>query len=301
MFGENKFLITNSQRFRNENEISVKRLTGKKRWIYVGDSFTFGYGVDNNNCYCSYLSKFFPNIEYVNMGEGGYGCDQMYIQYLRDGIKFEHDVLIFAFITDDFKRMMSNMFNIYPKPYLDVNDSSLEIKNTPVPECSFMLRNFPRFMDVKDQLGLCWLANIISPSIGVHNPGTDRKQIIESDEKFSNIITLIFSNLNKESVKSGRTVLFVHLPQRMDYFNDESLMVRNFLNMNSQKYNWNYLDLIDDFRKIESDSIPLLFIQKDIPGYLGSAGHYTEEENKKIAELIINRIRQNSKISKLLE
>jgi hypothetical protein len=301
MYGKNIALITNSEGFRNSSDIRSNKPIGKKRWIFLGDSFTFGYGVDNDHCYCSYISQLEPQIEYVNMGQGGYGCDQMYLWYLRDGIELDHDVMIFSFITDDFNRMVSDMFYNYPKPYLDIVNNQIEVKNVPVPNRSFIMRNFPRFMEVRDQLGINWLAGKISSSVNISGPGKSGKLVIENNEKFANIITQLFYNLNNELAKNNRVALFIYLPKMSDYNQDESFGYRNFLKERAQQFNWNYLDLIEDFRKIRPDSIPLLFIQKDIPGYLGSVGHYTELGNKVIAELIISKIKQNPKLSAILD
>jgi hypothetical protein len=301
MYGKNIYLITNSERFRNRNEISPVKPAGKKRWIYMGDSFTFGYGVDNDHTYCSYVSKIEPQIEYVNMGQGGYGCDQMYLWYLRDGIKLEHDVMIFSFITDDFNRMVSDMFFNYPKPYLSITNNQLEVKNVPVPERSYLMRNFPRFMEVNDQLGLSWLAGKISSSFRNSGLSQGGKLVIENNEKFSNIITQLCYNLNNELVRNNRVALFIYLPKMTDYNQDESLGYRNFLKERAQQFNWNYIDLVDEFRKISPDSIPLLFIQKDVEGYLGSAGHYTKAGNEAIAKILISKIKQDPKIAGLLE
>ena len=301
MYGRGIFLITNSQGFRNSNDISPKKEPLKKRWIFVGDSFTFGYGVDNDHCYCSCVSEMKPGIEYVNMGQGGYGCDQMYLWYLREGMKLDHDVLVFAFTTDDFNRMRFDKFIKYPKPYLDIVNDQIVEKNVPVPERPFMMRNFPRFVEVKDQLGLGWLAGRIVSSANDQGSENEARAVIDNNDKYEDIIIRVFNNLNNESLKNNRIALFVHLPTYSDYYENTSLKYRDFLRQKAQAFNWNYLDLIDDFRKVRSDSIPFLFIRKDIPGYLYSAGHYSVSGNEVIARLLISRIRQNPKISGILD
>ena len=300
MYGKGIFLKTNSQRFRNSNDVNTKRQPGKKRWIFAGDSFTFGYGVDNDHCFCSKVAELRPEIEYVNMGQGGYGCDQVYIWYMRDGVKLDHDVLVFAFVTDDFNRMRFDKFIKYPKPYLDIENDQVVEKNVPVPERPFLMRNFPRFAEVKDQLGLSWLTGTIASSANNLGYDNETKAVIDNEEKYENIVTHVFNNLNNESLKNNRTTLFVHLPTYSDYYQDVSLKYRDFLRQKAQVFNWNYLDLTDDLRKIRNDSIPLLFIPKDIPGYLYSAGHYTVAGNEVIAKILISKILQNPKISGIL-
>ena len=66
----------------------------------------------------SYSQSLDPRLETLNMGQGGYGVDQAYLWYKRDAAKFEHQVHLLAFITDDFVRMQSDRFRGYGKPVI---------------------------------------------------------------------------------------------------------------------------------------------------------------------------------------
>jgi hypothetical protein len=61
------------------------------------------------------------------MGQGGYGVDQAYLWYKRDGTKIEHNIQLFAFIESDFDRMRSAAFLGYSKPRLTVTGGQLSI------------------------------------------------------------------------------------------------------------------------------------------------------------------------------
>ena len=71
MYGPEKYLRTNSQRFRNNVEFADAPPPDRTRWICAGDSFTLGYGVANDHSWCSLLTSIQPGIEPVNMGQGG--------------------------------------------------------------------------------------------------------------------------------------------------------------------------------------------------------------------------------------
>ena len=43
----------------------------KKRVLLIGDSFTFGWGVELNETWIELLSKTYPDIEFLNLGQGG--------------------------------------------------------------------------------------------------------------------------------------------------------------------------------------------------------------------------------------
>jgi hypothetical protein len=118
MYGSGVYLQTNSQRFRNVRDFDRQVPAGKVRAVCTGDSFTLGYGVSNDNTWCELLTKKDPRFESVNMGQGGYGVDQAYLWYRRDGLALDHDALIFAFIAEDVARVARRTFQGYPKPLL---------------------------------------------------------------------------------------------------------------------------------------------------------------------------------------
>lgn len=83
------------------------------RIIALGDSFTFGYGVDNGQTYPDFLASFFSadnkNTDVVNAGVHGYGSDQAYKFYkTRLFEKIQHDVLIFGINVNDIEDNISN-------------------------------------------------------------------------------------------------------------------------------------------------------------------------------------------------
>ncbi len=74
-----------------------------------------------------------PPLQTVNMGQGGYGVDQDYLWYKRDGVKLDANMLVFAVIAQDFFRMASDNFIGYGKPVLRARDGALVTENVPVP------------------------------------------------------------------------------------------------------------------------------------------------------------------------
>src|SRR5262244_1013414 len=137
MYGPGVYLRTNAQGFRNNHDITTAVPDGKARIICSGDSFTLGFGVDNAHTWCELLSSLEPRLETVNMGQGGYGVDQAYLWYKRDGAKFNHHVHLLAFITGDFSRMKYDSFLGYGKPVLDIENGMLVVKNVPVPRRNY--------------------------------------------------------------------------------------------------------------------------------------------------------------------
>jgi hypothetical protein len=71
MYGPGIYLRTNSEGFRNNHDFDTAVPNGKYRIVCSGDSFTLGYGVDNDHTWCHRLTALDPRLETVNMGQGG--------------------------------------------------------------------------------------------------------------------------------------------------------------------------------------------------------------------------------------
>lgn len=73
---------------------------GKVHIIAVGDSFTFGTGVEYRDCYVEQLETL-TGKPCVSLGIGGYGPGQYTRVLQQDGDKFEADVVLFAIFGND--------------------------------------------------------------------------------------------------------------------------------------------------------------------------------------------------------
>lgn len=85
LYGPGLDLQTNAQGFRERQDTTPAPAPGTTRVFCIGDSFTLGFGVGNDYSWCHYLEGLQPGLETVNMGQGGYGVDQAYLWYKRDG------------------------------------------------------------------------------------------------------------------------------------------------------------------------------------------------------------------------
>lgn len=128
-FGAGKALTFNSNGIRAQSEYSA----AGRRIMMVGDSFTFGHGVGDRDSFPRQLEDA-SQIETMNLGMLGYGLDQAYLAYLRMEPQFEHQVLLFGIITDDFRRLLVDRGGDgYYKPRLAWRDGGLVKVGVPVP------------------------------------------------------------------------------------------------------------------------------------------------------------------------
>jgi hypothetical protein len=103
-----------------------------KKVLFLGDSFCFGEGVDDNETVPAYFEKNFKNVSAINLGIHGYGIDQQYL-YLKESIsKYKPNLVCFIITDNDFRR--NNLdFRDFAKPkYTSINNQVI-LTNNPVP------------------------------------------------------------------------------------------------------------------------------------------------------------------------
>lgn len=272
-------LKTNSQSFRNNKDFNVNIPKGKIRIICSGDSFTLGYGVDNEHTWPEQLASLDKRLETVNIGQDGYGVDQAYLWYMRDGIKLNHDVHILAFITNDFSRMNSDKFCDWCKPLLKVINGKLIVTNVPVPRYSYL---FPQLRDYTDRLTNLKLYELLRSFFRKVLSFLNIKVDLTDDE-VRTIALKVFENLQYVNKEKSSTLILVHLPDYLDFITHESDTWRKWLKVETAKRGIIYVDLIEEFKKLPSGEISLLFrIETD--------GHYTEKGNRIVARMLYEKL-----------
>ena len=282
MYGPGTYLRTNARGFRNDVEFSPPVPAGKIRVICSGDSFTLGYGVSNDRTWCQDLVSLDNRLETVNMGQGGYGVDQAYLWYARDGVALDHDVHIFAFIGTDLRRMSSDTFEGYPKPTLTVRNGSVVTQNVPVPRLGSGGRFAQRLIAFQGLQSVTLLRRILF-SRSAQFTGPDSPAILQTVSK-------IFDDLAALNRKKNSLLIVAFLPTEGEYrLGMPGYITRLKAEVIRKGLTW--IDLVDDFRKLSPGEAGRLFIdEKALPQYRAAAGHYTNEGNAYVAQLIYRKI-----------
>jgi len=128
----------NKAGFRQDADVSPDRRPRSRRILLVGDSFTFGQGVATGERFGEKLSAALPNVEVVNMGLSGTGTDQQFLLYRRDGVKYEPDLVLLCYMTENIRRnataaRLQPDGRMVPKPKFELRDGELVLTNVPVP------------------------------------------------------------------------------------------------------------------------------------------------------------------------
>jgi lysophospholipase L1-like esterase len=101
---EGEFISVNSWGMR-DHEVAKEKTPGLKRIAVIGDSFTFGMGVDLGDTYVKQLERRLRaqgmSVEVLNFGVSGYNMWQYRIVFERRVLAFNPDLIVVGFFLDD--------------------------------------------------------------------------------------------------------------------------------------------------------------------------------------------------------
>ncbi|MEA3506155.1 MAG: hypothetical protein U9R36_01475, partial [Elusimicrobiota bacterium] len=88
--------------------------------LAVGDSFTFGDQVSDNETWPAFLEKM-SGRRVINGGVTGYGADQVFLRMKLLAGKFDPDIIIFGLIAKDIRRCEFSEFAGVKKPFFKLS------------------------------------------------------------------------------------------------------------------------------------------------------------------------------------
>lgn len=140
---EYKVLYKVNSKGLRDTEYSYNKLKGEFRIVCLGDSITFGWGVNAEERFTDVLESYFTNVSVINMGVQGYGLDQELLFLIQEGVKYRPDlILIYVIPHDAIRACYSKMWD-RPKPqFLLTDKNELALSNIPIPKVDvFSFRN----------------------------------------------------------------------------------------------------------------------------------------------------------------
>lgn len=109
----NGMFRANSAGFRANREYAEQTPPGVLRVAAFGDSYTHGDTVANDETWPHLLEQAIPDIEVLNFGVNGYGTDQAYLRYQRDGVRYKPQVVLIGMMVENILRNV----NVYRPAY----------------------------------------------------------------------------------------------------------------------------------------------------------------------------------------
>ncbi len=139
----------NSQGLRADHEYARDPPPGVRRLAAFGDSFTHCSEVSQGDCWAAILERTWPRAEVLNFGVPGYGPDQAWLRYQRDGKPFGVCGVLLGYFVGDIERVVNRF-----RPFIHPDDSVMLSK--------------PRFLLEGDDLTL--LPNPVSSPMQLGDP-----------------------------------------------------------------------------------------------------------------------------------
>jgi hypothetical protein len=126
-WGRAAIAFTNSRGWRDD-EAPFARRPGVRRIVAVGDSFTFGIGVDHGERYTELLERSLPRLEVINLGVNAYGTDQELRALEVEGLRYGPDlVLLQACLVNDLDDICHRRRFGWPRPHYELRDGRLSL------------------------------------------------------------------------------------------------------------------------------------------------------------------------------
>lgn len=198
-YGPGRHKTYNAQGMRATTPYPVEAPDGVYRVICVGDSYTFGTGLGDDETYPERMEQRRPSLETINMAMGAYGVDQAVLWYEHDGAPLEHELVLLAFTDNAYERMpVDALLWVMPKPrFLLSSAGELVLDNVPVPSWGRRgyWRDFPRSTNAY--------------KVG-HRLLDER--FVQADYDAFAVAEKLYRRVAEAAKAKGRHVVLVHLP-----------------------------------------------------------------------------------------
>ncbi len=276
-YGPDTTFTTNAAGFRATEEFTRAVPAGRYRVVALGDSFTMGFGVDDGASYPAQLQTKCPALQAINMGQGGYGVDQDYLWYKRDGVAFDANVLLVAAIAPDFYRMVNDNFIGYSKPMLAREKGALVVKNVPVPANWGSRTTVRRVRTFVDSLAVVKLGKVLAfHTVG---PVADHFYGVVGEEVMATA-GLAFDDLLALSKSRGQQLVLVYLPVQDLLFKEptpEALWMKDY----ARRAQIPFINLVPEFNRLTP---------AQLAGMFRIDNHYTIEGNRLVAQTLLREL-----------
>jgi len=306
----------NTQRVRSLHAYAPHSAAGVVRVAAFGDSFVYGNEVDTKDAWTSIAEQLYPDLEILNYGVGGYGDDQAYLRYVRDGRDLSPSVVILAFMADDLRRLT----NVYRR-FIDDRELALTKPRFFLARNGTLTLQLPPLRDSSDMAQLArnprmalrfgdhdqWYESpvyldplydysatvrlVTTFGIRVYNRFIDRNRLLSGDEfnpssEAFRLQLAIASRFVLEAQQAGQTPLLLMLPDRVSV--QQSRTGRRPV----------YAGLVDSLRGrgLPVADLTSAFLGEgnrvDPSGWFAAGGHYSPRGNAIIARAVGREIRE---------
>ncbi|WP_372371328.1 hypothetical protein [Candidatus Uabimicrobium sp. HlEnr_7] len=261
----------NSRGMRSTKEYAKKKST-LKRILILGDSYTFGSHVANNEIYSHYLDEKLPDYEVLNMAIQGSGNDQHLLAYQKYGKEYQADVVVFGFfVLSYFRNFLS--FRGYAKPHFTIENNSLVLQNSHIIPPEELISQYRSGQKTFGKWYDSYLYNGLYRAI--YKASTRR---LNEKAYGWKVLSLIMEAYYKEVTESGARPLWLIIPNRDVYKeNYRYEAIQDLCEQKCIKMNMPYIRLDKKFLTVDKK---IVFRPKNV------GGHFTPEGHEMVADAI---------------
>jgi hypothetical protein len=192
---EDQTYTSNSQGFRSGSNFDKN--DRRVKFAFVGDSFTFGTGVANNESFPELLARDSPHRTSWNFAMPGFGVDQMWLSSRYQALPLKPDLLVVGLVNVDFDRSQVPYRRLegFAKPTFKLVGGELTPRIGPERPNPIM-----RYLDEYSRVWSMWQHAL--DWVGIHYGLGD----------FWTLNEAIISALREDCRRAGVPVLFLYIP-----------------------------------------------------------------------------------------
>lgn len=229
----------NKKGLRGLREFSYEKPAGVRRILLLGDSFFWGFGVDDKYVISEVLQQMVGgSIEVINGSTMGYGTDQELLWLREEGLKYRPDLVVLGFFPiNDVDEISKSVMYGYPKPFFTLDGERLVLNNVPVPDSretrrkaferpdngfgrlkQFMRYNTHTYQFIAGRLNSVPALRRFFIAIGIGEEFTQALpgipvHILEP-EKVQDLSNALIKEIKRASGEAGADFLLFHIPKK---------------------------------------------------------------------------------------
>lgn len=210
-YGPGLDITINDEGFRGDEDYLAGKTPGRYRVVALGDSFTLGYGVGDDQTYEAALESLEPRLQVVNMGQGGYGAGQCYLWYREHADALDPDLLLFALIADDIWRMAGDRTaNGYGKPTFRLEGETVVVEGQPAPQ---KISTGSPLLERGQVIDFFLHRSAVARSLAALLPDRPAPLERQDGDELMAVTLAMIRDLDQDSRRSGRAFAVVLLPE----------------------------------------------------------------------------------------
>jgi len=268
-FYKNRGVSHNSYGFRGSREFDF--FPQGKRILFIGDSFTYGLGVNDEETFAASLEQVI-DVETINAGVNGYGIDQALLMWEDKGKQFNPDIVILGYFVDDFFRN-ANSIRYGAKPYFlfDRNKQEFSLRGVPVPDVESLVSSGAIESEgtLRSVQAFSWLLQKIKSKLKIYN--SDELQLQSALSEF------LLKKLNDSIAESGGQLIVLIIGHCYDGIPEYSMVEASII----EACHLNSLECIN---------LAASMRKEDYNSFYGKNCHWSSKGHRYVANVIAENL-----------